>query len=335
MTHRERVLKTLRFEKTDRAPYDLMEGIVWPEFFDYLKSTFGVESTDRVCDFLDTDIRWVPAVYSGPQYELPAYALDNPTDAPLRNAHTVAEVEAYVHEDPSLWTPPDFAAARERWPDYELMCFPGWFSLFWTACGVFGMEEALIRTETEPDVFEAFIRKRHAFSMDVVSRMLDAAQGYSDICYLGDDYAGNDSLVMRPDTWRRLIKPYLKEEVELIHSAGMYSILHSCGAIREIIPDLIEIGVNALLVFQTSARGMDAESIARDFGGKIVFYGGVDCMHLLTFGSPDDVRAEVRSNVDHFSKCGGYIVANSHHGIGNMKPENMLAMYEAARGYGF
>jgi uroporphyrinogen decarboxylase len=87
-----------------------------------------------------------------------------------------------------------------------------------------------------------------------------------------------------------------------------------------------------LLVFQTSAAGMDAESIARDFGGKIAFHGGIDCQQLLTYGSQEDVRQEVRRNIDLFSGCGGYIVANSHV-IENIKPENMVAMLQEAGTY--
>ena len=75
-----------------------------------------------------------------------------------------------------------------------------------------------------------------------------------DICWLGDDYASQTGMLMRPDLWRRYIKPYLAEEVQLARKHGLYVLFHSCGAVRPILPDLIEIGVNALEVFQTSAR---------------------------------------------------------------------------------
>jgi uroporphyrinogen decarboxylase len=96
---------------------------------------------------------------------------------------------------------------------------------------------------------------------------------------------------------------------------------------------MIDIGINALLVFQTSATNMDAASIARDFGGKLAFYGGVDIQHLLSFGTPEATKTEVRANIDAFEKCGGYIVANSHHSVATIKGENIEAMCETARGY--
>jgi uroporphyrinogen decarboxylase len=109
-------------------------------------------------------------------------------------------------------------------------------------------------------------------------------------------------------------------------------LFHSCGAVREILPDLIDIGVGALLVFQTTAVGMDVPSMVRDFGGRLAFYGGIDIQQLLSFGTPEEVKATVRRNVEAFSECGGYIVANSHHGVTTIKGENIEAMCAAARG---
>jgi len=185
---------------------------------------------------------------------------------------------------------------------------------------------------TEQAVFEAFVARQHEFYMDILRRALEAAEGMIDICWLGDDYASRDALIMAPDLWRKLIKPYLAEQVQLVRDHGLYAMLHSCGCVRDILPDWVEIGINAHLVFQTSAAHMDAESIAREFGGRMVFYGGVDCVELLTFGTPEDVRRTVRANAKAFESCGGYIVANSHHCISNIRGENMVAMCEAARG---
>ena len=100
---------------------------------------------------------------------------------------------------------------------------------------------------------------------------------------------------------------------------------------RPILDDLIDIGVNALLVFQTTARGMDAKSIAAEFGGRLAFYGGMDVQQLMSFGTVEDVAAEVRANVEAFADCGGYIVANSHHCVKTIKGENIVAMFEAAK----
>ena len=203
--------------------------------------------------------------------------------------------------------------------------------LFWSACDAFGMQEALIKMLAAPSVFDAFVRRQHEFYMDILSRGVEAAQGSCDICWLGDDYASQQAMTMNPDLWRRHIKPYLAEQVLLAREHDLLVLFHSCGAVRAILPDLIDIGVNALLVFQTTARGMDAPSISAEFGGKLAFYGGIDVQHLLSFGTPQQVRDQVRANVSAFERCGGYIVANAHHGVETIRGDNIVAMCGAAR----
>ena len=180
--------------------------------------------------------------------------------------------------------------------------------------------------------------------MEILTRFLAAGRGVIDICWLGDDYAGQENMIADPALWRKLVKPYLAEQVRLAREHGMCVLFHSCGAVRSILADLIDIGVSGLLVFQTTARGMDAESIAREFGGKLVFYGGIDVQQLLSFATPDQVADEVRANLRAFARClgswclyhafahcGGYVVANSHHCIATIKGENVEAMCRAAR----
>jgi len=94
--------------------------------------------------------------------------------------------------------------------------------------------------------------------------------------------------------------------------------------------DLMEGHVWKELMDWFRAEGMDPESIARDFGGRMVFYGGLDVQNLLSFGSRDDVAREVRRNVSAFEHCGGYVVANSHHGEQSINGGNIVAMFEAA-----
>ena len=137
--------------------------------------------------------------------------------------------------------------------------------------------------------------------------------------------------MLSPEHWRRFIRPYLAEEVRLARESGLMVVYHSCGAVRPVLSDLIDIGVNALIVFQTTARGMEPASIAREFGGRMVFYGGVDAQNLLSYGSNEDVERAVFENVRAFANRGGYVVANSHHGVGSIRGDNILAMCRAAR----
>lgn len=339
MTSRERILATLNFQPTDRLSVDLMEGAVWPELMEYFTSQHGLQSADEVQDLLGTDCRWVGLQYVGPKCDNPPSTKQKSSErmysgqftvGSLANAQTVADVERRKWPDPAWLVPGDFRAARNRWPEHALVFGHSWMPLFWTACQEFGMEEALIKMYTQPDVFEAFVSRQHEYYMDILSRAFEAGRGLCDICWLGDDYASQTQMMFSPDLWRKLIKPYLAKQVAFVRQNGMYVFFHSCGNIRSILPDLIEIGIHAHLVFQTTASSMDAYSIAREFGGRLAFYGGMDVQQLLSSGTPDDVTAAVKSNAKAFEKYGGYIVANSHHGVSTIKGENIKAMCKAA-----
>ena len=340
MTHRERVLKTFQFEQTDRLAFDLMEGGVWTELLDYFRDRHGLQDGLEVLDFLDTDFRWVglrdvraPAPPAEPptRSDEPAPVTKPVAAGPLAHATTVADVESYEWPDPAWWEPQDYAETRRQWPDHALVFGAGWVPLFWGACDAFGVEEAMVKLVTAPRLFEAFVRRQHAFYMDLLRRGLQAARGYCDICWLGDDFSSQQSMFLSPDHWRTFIKPYLAEQVRLAREHDMLVLYHSCGAVRPVLGDLIDIGVNGLLVFQTTAAGMDAPSIAKAFGGRLVFYGGIDVQHLLSFGTPDDVTRTVESNARVFAPCGGYIVANSHHRVATIQGQNIEAMCAAAK----
>ena len=123
-------------------------------------------------------------------------------------------------------------------------------------------------------------------------------------------------------------------QIALAHDAGLFVMHHDDGAIRPIIPDLIEIGVDMLDPIQWRCKGMEREALARDFGDKLVFHGGIDNQATLAFGTPEDVRREVAENIRIFADARGHIIGPCH----NIQPvsptENILALYEAAREYG-
>jgi len=339
MDSRQRVLRTLRFEATDRPPYDLMEGCVWPELLEYYRQNYGLETADQVLDFLDTDFRWTFLEYLGPPAPPAAKLLTAGQAAsskavavgPLAHASSLAEIEAYPWPDPAWFGPADYALARLRWPDKALVFCPGWMPLFWTACELFGMQPAMTKMMDEPEIFEALVQRQHAIVMDILERAAPAASRYCDLAWLGDDFAHQQNMLISPALWRRFIKPYLAEQVSLLRRHGMLVLFHSCGAVRPVLPDLAEIGVNALLVFQTTARGLDASSIAQEFGGKLAFYGGIDVQHTLSSGTPQEVEQAVHANLRAFAGCGGYIVANSHHTLASIRGENITAMCQAVK----
>lgn len=161
-------------------------------------------------------------------------------------------------------------------------------------------------------------------------RALEEVGEYADVMMLGDDFAGQDRLLMSPKTWRKLIKPRLRELFDFLHSKSEAKLfLHSCGSIREVIPDLIEIGLDILNPVQVSAAGMDSAELKWEFGKDLVFWGGgVDTQRVLPYGTPEEIRTEVRRRLDDFMPGGGFVFTPVHNIQGDVPTENLMAMWE-------
>jgi uroporphyrinogen decarboxylase len=132
---------------------------------------------------------------------------------------------------------------------------------------------------------------------------------------------------MSPRAFRRFIKPWLKRMIDLAHTRGARVFHHDDGAIRPLLPDLIEMGIDVLNPIQWRCRGMNRESLAADFGSSVVFHGGVDNQFTLPFGKPEDVREQVLENIRIFGR--GHIVSPCHYIQVNTPTENVVAMYRA------
>ena len=150
--------------------------------------------------------------------------------------------------------------------------------------------------------------------------------------YLEDDWGTQQALLIAPDDWRRLYKPAYAKLFARVRDGGAHVWYHSCGNVREIIPDLIDIGVSVLNPVQPQA--MDLEELVREFGGKLCFYGGIDSQGILITGTPEQVKAEARRVVDLFGRFdGGYIGSPSQSIMPETPLDNIIALYEALAEY--
>ena len=122
--------------------------------------------------------------------------------------------------------------------------------------------------------------------------------------------------------------PGMKRMIDLAHQAGAFVFHHNDGAIRKIIPSMIEAGIDILNPIQWRCKGMERESLKRDFGDKLIFHGGVDNQYTLAFGSVEEVRQEVTYNLSILGEGGGYILAPCHNIQAVSPPENIVAMYQ-------
>ncbi len=160
-------------------------------------------------------------------------------------------------------------------------------------------------------------------------RIYEQIPGQVLISYVAEDLGAQEGLLYSPAQIRTFLLPRMKRMMELVRGAGAYVFHHSDGAIRAILPDLIDAGIEVLNPVQWRCRGMERAALKRDFGGRLVLHGGVDNQRTLPFGSADEVRAEVEENLRVLGAGGGYILAPCH----NIQPitpvENIVAMYEA------
>lgn len=167
-------------------------------------------------------------------------------------------------------------------------------------------------------------------------RALQEVGDLVDVVIEADDLAGQHALLMSPDTYRSLIKPRHQRLFSFIKGqAPVKLFFHSCGAVRPLIPDLIDAGIDILNPVQVSAAGMDLEGLKQEFGQDLVFWGGgVDTQGVFGTGTPEEVKEDVRRNIEALAPGGGFVFAAVHDIQANVPPQNIMAMWEAWQEYG-
>jgi uroporphyrinogen decarboxylase len=158
-----------------------------------------------------------------------------------------------------------------------------------------------------------------------------------DVIHMADDMAGQTSMLISPGSYRRVLKPLHKKMFDFIHTHSKAKIFfHSCGSIRSIIPDLIDVGVDILNPVQVSARDMDSADLKREFGKEVVFWGGgVDTQNAFDERhTPQEVCDDVKQRLDDLMPGGGFVFSTIHNIQGNVPPENIMAMWETLQKFG-
>jgi uroporphyrinogen decarboxylase len=196
-----------------------------------------------------------------------------------------------------------------------------------------GFDQSLIDLIADEPLAAKLMDRILDIYLGIVGHALNAAGPYLDVVTFSDDLAFQDRCMVRPSVYRKLIKPRHRQIIELIkrktHAAVLY---HCCGAAYPLIPDFIDIGVDALNPVQVSAKEMgDTARLKREFGADLCFWGGIDTQHILPFGTPAQVRAETLRRIDDLATHGGYVVAAVHDIQEDVPPENILAMADAVR----
>jgi uroporphyrinogen decarboxylase len=177
------------------------------------------------------------------------------------------------------------------------------------------------------EMAHALLRRVADFQKARDARFLELVGQTLDVILFCDDMGGQDGLFISPPTYRKVIKPYHAELLSLVKSHTRARVMfHSCGSVVPLLDDFIEIGMDILNPVQVAARGMDTAELKKRYGTRISFWGAIDTQSILPFGSPDDVRGEVRRRVVDLAEGGGYIVAPVHVVQADVPAENVLAL---------
>ena len=201
--------------------------------------------------------------------------------------------------------------------------------LFELICRLRNMQNAIIDLLFKPRMMDFLLEKAGDFAVKISQEAVNSFD--LDWLWTGDDVGGQQALIMDPDTWRSSIKPHLKRILDVGKQKGLWTAYHCCGAIRPIIPDLIEIGVNVLNPIQCNCPGMDAAELKKDFGQELTFMGGVDTQYLLPNATATEVEKTTARLIEVMTADGGgFILAASHTVPPETPLENIFAMYAAA-----
>ena len=225
-------------------------------------------------------------------------------------------------DDPKLYGQVEKVIAEKR-DNFIIASVPmGYFERAWS---LYGIENLLCDMVGNPGFVERLMERILDYNLKLIGQYITYDV---DCVHINDDYGQQAGLIMRPDHWRRFFKPGLRAMTDAIKFGGKYVYFHSCGNIEEIIPDLIEIGVDIINPLQPEV--MDVFRLKREYGADITFHGGVSEQHTLNFGTPDDVEREMRDKMARLGKGGGYILAPSQGMTANVPVENAARFIQVA-----
>lgn len=255
---------------------------------------------------------------------------------PLADATTVKEVEDYPGwpdmDDPYRVAHVKQAAAKiKNSSNYSVMATPWLLFPFERAYMMQGFDKFLYNMAKYPEFAKALLRKHLDLCKTLMGHFLHELGDNVDIIKIGDDLGTQENLMISPTMYRNLLKPIHTEFISFIKSRTKAKVFfHTDGDVFNLIEDFIDMGVDILNPIQTSAGRMSNLPLLKEtFGDRIVFCGGIDTQKILPFGTPEEVRKEVKRVAEILGEGGGYIMSSVHTIMNDVPPENILAMVQA------
>lgn len=354
ITHRDRVLTALSHEVPDRCP---MQISFTPEFAKRLRNELNLGGgahnphgggnsyqLERALDedLLLTSVGWANSYYQadhaytdewGIGWKLCEY--DTPfgkgkyteiASHPLANDDAINRYRPPDPHRPELYRDAEHLV-REYGREYFIVGVTV-TTIFETAWALRGLERMMVDLVENPDLAEAILDIPFRYHLAAAKRLVEIGV---DMIWTGDDIGGQSAMILSPAMWRRFFKPRLAEFFTALRriNRNVKIAYHSDGVIQPIIPDLIEIGLDVLNPIQPAC--IDPAWLKKTYGDKLSFWGSIDEQHTLPFGTPEDVRKEVRLRLETLGQGGGLIIGPTHHVQLDTPMENFRAMVEAIR----
>ena len=332
MTKKEAVIEAIQLRETSSVPYHMD---FTPPVRQILKERYDTEDVDRAVGSYILWLSWHPSLdFRGRrlenrlvQDEFGVIWSDLPENRGYVKHYPLDKPDLSSYEFPDPYAPGRFDGLQERMKSHSDLFLLAWAGDFFERAHFLrGLTNLLADLHLNPKFVHDLLDNILEFLLGNVSQLVSLGV---DGIFLSDDYGHQHSLLMSPDHWRKFIKPRLKELFARIKSEGLFTFLHSCGNVSEIIPDLIEVGLDVLHPIQPEA--MDIASLKARYGDKLAFYGGIGTQQTLPRQTPAEVEEEVRQSIQLMAKGGGYILAPGITLQHDIPLENILAFLRAAQ----
>jgi uroporphyrinogen decarboxylase len=343
MNSKERVLRVLSHKEADRVPLDLMVlGEAKTKLLNYYKTNVW----ENVLEKMEIDVRWVnewedtnPVEWqrSG-QYYYDNWGIKRrdivATEHYMKDIDSIKKIDQYRFPEPESALDYDrFFKACEKYDKHCVLAVV-WGHFFTLARDLVGMENLLIKMIEIPDVIKYLFKKITDYYLEVQKRIYEKVGNKIDILYFGEDLGTQDSLMISSQMIRSFIIPNLKRMFMFAKKYDYKICFHSCGAVKEVIPDLIAAGVDILDPIQPRARGMDIFELKDKYGKDLCFHGNIDTQKVLPFGTKKMVIDEVVKLIKGASQNGGLIIAPDQFIQSDVPVENIVTLFESARSFG-
>jgi len=342
MNSKERVLTTFQYKEPDRVPCWLGAS---PEFIHLALSELQLQDEEELLQRFRDDFRRIVTPYRFEDQEninltpfgikREGYGYGMAVNHPLSSSEK-GEIDSYSWPDPGRV---DLSACRKDAEKYfnDYAILGGDWSPFWhDLIDLLGMENMFIKMYMEPELVHSILERIVEYYLEVNMRIFEEAADLFDIFFIGNDFGSSTGSLIDVGLFDIFIKPQLERLVSLGHAYNLKVMLHCCGGFRELIPSMIDSGLDGVHAIQPSCRGMELKKLKYDFGDKIVFNGCIDSHHVLINGSPDFVRNETLKTMDIMKPGGGFIAGASHDYLLETTPvENVLTMFETIQNHGY